>query len=346
MESFISERQETILALVIHHYIDSAQPVGSKRLVTLFRLGVSPATVRNEMATLGDVGLLTQPHTSAGRIPTEEGYRYFVHKLLGDTDLSTDEKHTISHQFHQAKGNIEDWLRLAASILARRSSVASLVTAPHPDSAIFKHLELIATQRRQVLLVLVLEGGEVHQQMLTIETPDDQTRLSDLASQISQLCLGKSAVAIARMSAGEKGLLGQILAYVAQIMKHADSLSAGEIYRDGLANVLGQPEFAGSEEARNALRLLEERSFLEEVVSKVLSPKVGGVQVVIGGEGAWDELKDCSIILSRYGAQGYATGALGVLGPTRMAYGKIISTMQYVARIMSALVRDTFTSGR
>jgi heat-inducible transcriptional repressor len=160
----LTERQETILALIIHEYIDTAEPIGSKRVVDKYSLGVSSATVRNEMTALTGAGLLRQPHTSAGRIPTEKGYRYFVRRLLGESDLSPSEKRLISHQFHQTKADADQWVRLAASVLAQHSRVASLVTAPRPDRAIFKHLELISTQARQVLLVLVLKGGDVRQQ--------------------------------------------------------------------------------------------------------------------------------------------------------------------------------------
>src|SRR3990172_8889224 len=144
----LNERQETILALIIHEFIEHAEPVGSKRLVERYGLGVSSATVRNEMTVLTEAGYLRQPHTSAGRVPTEQGYRYFVRGLLGETDLPAEEKRLIRHQFHQfhqAPVDMEEWVRLAASVLAHHSRVASLVTAPRPDRTPFKHLELIPT---------------------------------------------------------------------------------------------------------------------------------------------------------------------------------------------------------
>ncbi len=339
----LTERQETILALVIHEYIDSAQPVGSKRLVEKYALGVSSATVRNEMVVLTEAGLLRQPHTSAGRVPTEEGYRYFVRRLLGETELPPQEKRLISHQFHQARGDVDEWVRLAASVLAQHSHVASLVTAPRAERAVFKHLELISTQGRQVLLVLVLQGGDVRQQMLTLAESVTQEQISGVADQITRACVGKGARGVRMQSQRFSGLAEEVTRLVADVMDRADAVSAGEIYRDGLTNVLSQPEFADTESARQALRVLEERSFLEEVLAKALSPNaVGGVQVVIGGEGAWEELRDCSMVLARYGAPGYATGALGVLGPTRMAYGRTISAVRYVAGLMSELVVETY----
>jgi len=338
----LSERQESILALIVHEYIEAAQPVGSKRLVQKYSLGVSSATVRNEMAALTDSGMLRQPHTSAGRIPTEEGYRYFVRRRMMETELPNEEKRMISHQFHQARADVDEWARLAASVLAQHSHVASVVTTPHPEGSVFKHLELIGTRGRQVLLVLVLQGGEVRQQMLSLAEIVDQSQLTQTANHINHACFGKDAQEVGEQAWRFDEFGREVVRLVAEEMARNDAVSAGDIHRDGLANVLSQPEFASSENAVHALRMLEKRSFLEDVLTKALSPNVGGVQVVIGGEGAWEELKNCSVILSRYGASGYATGALGVLGPTRMAYGRTISAVRYVAGLMSDLVLETF----
>lgn len=342
--SALTERQEAILALVIHEYIDTAQPVGSKILVERYDLGVSSATVRSEMVALTQAGMLRQPYTSAGRVPTEEGYRYFVRRLLGETDLPLEEKRMISHQFHQARGDVDEWVRLAASVLAQHSRVASLVTAPRSARAVFKHLELISTTGRQVLLVLVLQGGDVRQQMLTLAENVPQPRLTETANQISLACQAKDAGGVLAQASRFDALGQEVVRLVAEVMSRADAVSAGVLYHDGLSNMLNLPEFADSEAMRQSLRLLEERSFLEEFLAKALSPNVGGVQVVIGGEGAWEELKDCSMVMARYGAPGFATGALGVLGPTRMPYGRTISAVRYVAGLMSDLVIEAFAS--
>lgn len=338
----ITDRQATILALIIREYIESARPVGSSLLTQKFDLGLSPATVRNEMAALTEKGYLRQPHTSAGRVPTEEGYRYFVQRLMGEPELPAAERRTISHQFHQARGDLDQWMRLAASVLAHHARGASLVTTPRPERARFKHLELINTQGRMVLLVLVLSGGEVRQQMLTLAEPVPQEKLTEAAGRIKAACLGLDAESVTAQAARLPTLEQEIVLLVADVMHRADSLAGGEVYRDGLTNVLSEPEFAESESARHALRVLEERSYLEEFLAKALSPGVTGVQVVIGGEGGWEELKDCSMVLSRYGVSGYAIGTVGVLGPTRMAYGRTISAVRYVAGLMSDLVFELY----
>ncbi len=217
-----------------------------------------------------------------------------------------------------------------------------MVTAPHTARAIFKHLELISTQGRQVLMVIVLQGGDVRQQVLTLAETFDQAQLSQTAEHITSACVGRDAEGLAAQATPFDDLGRELIRLISDVMTRADAVSGGEIYHDGLSNVLAHPEFAQSESARHALRLLEERSFLEEVLAKALSPGIGSVQVVIGGEGAWEELRDCSMVLARYGAAGYATGAVGVLGPTRMAYGRTISAVRYVAGLMSDLMVEAF----
>ncbi|HEX9616409.1 MAG TPA: heat-inducible transcriptional repressor HrcA [Anaerolineales bacterium] len=335
----LTERQKLILALVIRDHIESAQPVGSRHLVEHYGLDISPATVRNEMYALTEAGYLRQLHTSAGRIPTEDGYRYFVRQLMGHTDLPVNTKRMITHQFYQARHDVDQWMRLAASVLAHQSQAASLVTAPHPESAHFKHLELIGTVGRQVLMVLVLAGGDVRQQMLALAEPVSQDHLSAAANNINERCQDLNARALASMIPQFNALEQDVLKLTVEEMERSSAILGGEVYRDGLTNVLAEPEFAEVNSARRALRVFEERSFLEDLLARtVLTTNVGGVQVLIGGEGTWEELRECSIILARYGAPGLATGTLGVLGPIRMAYGRTISTVRFVAGLLSDLV--------
>lgn len=335
----LGERQKLILALVMRDYIDNAQPVGSKTLVDKFGLTISSATVRNEMVALTEAGFLRQPHTSAGRVPTEEGYRYFVRQLMGQTDLAPQTKRMISHQFYQAGQDVDHWLRLAASILAHQSQAASLVTAPHLEKARFKHIEIISTLGRQVLMVLVLTGGEIRQQMLALAEPVSQEILSTTAAQLNQLCQGMTAVAIAALVPQVEALEQDVLNLIVEEMDLSSAVLGGEVYRDGVTNVLADPEFAEVGLARRALRVFEERAFLQDLLTRtILTTNVGGVQVLIGGEGTWEELRECSVVLSRYGVPGLATGTLGVLGPIRMSYGHTISTVRFVADLLSDLV--------
>ncbi|HMD89012.1 MAG TPA: heat-inducible transcriptional repressor HrcA [Anaerolineaceae bacterium] len=338
----LTERQKLVLTLVIHEYIRTAVPVGSQHVVEHYRLDLSPATVRNEMAVLTELGYLRQPHTSAGRVPSEEGYRYFVGRLLQETELPDNTRRTISHQFYQMNNDVEQWMRLAASVLAHQSKAASLITAPHPDQAHIKHLELISTRGRQVLMVLVMAGGEIHQRIMTSNEPFSQEVLSSTANRLTNMFQGLDVQSIQVLRPQMQGFDQEVVDWIIDDMKQGNALVSGEVILDGLTNVLAEPEFAGSEEARRALHIIEERSLLQELLARTVpTDNIGGVQVLIGGEGTWDELRQFSVVLARYGTPGLVTGTLGVLGPMRMYYGRTISTVRYLSNLLSDLVSET-----
>lgn len=339
-------RQQMILGLVVREYVHTATPVGSRTLVEKYGLGVSPATVRNEMARLEAMGYLTHPHTSAGRMPTDRGYRYFVERLLRESELPLAERRTIAHQFQQVRQDVEEWMPLAASVLARTTRSAALVTAPRAAEARYRHLQLISTQGRLVLLVLVLQGGLVKQQMLTLPEPLPQPVLSEAADRLNQLCAGLTADEIEPRIGTLPAFEAEVARLAVDIMRRAGTATAEEVYHDGLSELLQEPEFTEGSRAQSVLRVIEERSFLEAVLADALGPtSIGSVRVMIGGEGRFDELNACSLVLSRYGVSGLATGALGVLGPTRMGYGRAISAVRFVAGILSELVREVFVVG-
>lgn len=330
-------RQQSILGIVIRTYVATAQPVSSKTFLELSGLDFSSATIRNEMAVLEDLGYLTHPHTSAGRIPTDKGYRYFVERLLGDVALPLDERKTIRHQFHQARLEMGQWMQLAATVLARTSRGASLITAPQIEQPYLKHLELISTQPKLVLLVLVLQGGVVRQQMIVLREPMDQNALSQLAAFLNNQYAGLDLLTI-RTKSVELGDFEMEVARILVQLMSAEAHQSADVVRDGLTGVLKEPEFINQNDARALVSAFESPAFLNSLVNT----PVGTVQVVIGGEGRWRELSSCSMVLARYGTEGFATGTLGVLGPTRMPYDRAIGTVRYVAELMSGMVSDLY----
>jgi heat-inducible transcriptional repressor len=337
----LSARQKRILSLIVHEYIYSADAVASKHLVEKYNLNMSSATVRNEMSALTDEGYLKQPHTSAGRVPTEDGYRYFVGQLMQDTSLPEAMRRTINHQFSQMHHDMKQWLQLAATVLANETHAASLITAPQAIDVRIKHIQLIATHGRQVLAVLVMDGGQIHQHILTLEEPTNQEQLSILSNKFSQIFAGKNLQGVSQYQGILSPLESKILAWIEDELVQSDRLPTGEIYMDGITNVLAEPEFSDSEEARKALRLLEERSLLQDLLAQTVLPDtIGGVQVLIGGEGNWNDLHQCSVILSKYGSPGIATGTLGVLGPMRMSYGRSISMVRFLSGILSDFITE------
>ena len=335
----LTSRQQLILGLVIRDYIATARPVGSSTIQN-YGLGVSSATIRNEMALLEDRGYLVQPHTSAGRVPTDLGYRYFVERLMSDSRLPLDEQRTIRHQFHQVGVDLEQWMRLAASVLARTAHSAAVVTSLKTEQCRLRHLELISIRENLAMLIIVLEGGIVQQQVLSLEEAMNQDTLSQIANRLNDLCVGGSVQRL-RTCLRQVGALEQrMLTGVIEVMNRVDDDAGLHLYRDGLINMLHQPEFSLPDSARNVVHLFEDRTLLEDLLTEML--EVGGVQVIIGGEGRWDELRDCSLVVSPYGVSGEARGALGVMGPMRMPYSRAISTVRYVAGLLSDLFRDLY----
>ena len=340
----LTSRQQLLLSLVAREYVSTAAPVGSKGLTEKFRLGISSATIRNELARLEELGYLSHPHTSAGRQPTDKGYRYFVERLMDDTELPITEQRTISHQFHQVRQDVEQWMKLAAAVLARTARNAALITAPQSTNARFKHIQLISTQGRMVLLIVVLQDGSIKQEMLTLAQALTQEALDEASRRLNIVCENLGADSINALRSTQPVFEAEIAGVVADMLQQAEGRITSPIYRDGLTQVLTQPEFEGREVSETLLRVMEEHNpLLEEVFANTLDSNVGGVQVVIGGEGKWRELRDYSLVLAHYGVPNQATGTLGVLGPTRMPYGRAISAVRYVSDLMSDLVSDLYS---
>ena len=339
----LTDRQKMILNLIVQEYVDTAKPIGSNPLVKKYKLDLSSATVRNEMRALSEAGYLRQPHTSAGRVPTEEAYRFFVSQLMHRPELPAKLKDDIAQQFIQAQQESGNWMRLAASVLAHQAKAASIVTAPYNETLRFKQLQLISTTGRQVLMVVVMVGGGVSQQMLVLSEPVTQDQLTGTANHLNHLFAGRNVDEIIASSPSDLDALGEdMFKLVLDELARFGSQLTGEVYQDGLDNVLTASGFTGVETARKALRVLEERALLENLLAQtVMNTEVGGVEVLIGGESQWEELSDCSLVLARYGVPNLATGILGVLGPIRMPYGHTISTVNFMAGLLSNLVGES-----
>ncbi len=333
----LTERQEYILSLIVREYIRTAQPVGSKALVEHFDLGFSSATVRNEMGVLEAHGLIYAPHTSAGRVPTQKGYRYFVQRLLTAAGLPTQEREQIAREFQRAAHDVDEWPRVAAMALARVVRTAALVTPPRPAENRFKHLELINTQGRLVLMVLVVQGGSVHQQVLTLAEPVPQARLSRTAALINASCAGLTAEQIrAKVRTQPDELTREIAELVAEALGQANQQAARDVVRYGLSQSLAA---FSEDEAQQIVHVLEEDALLDAILRDMLAPDQPDLQIVVAGEGRWEPLHNLSMVLGRYGTS-QARGAVGVLGPTRMRYGRAVSAVRYVASLMSDMLDD------
>jgi len=340
----LTKRQETILGLIVRAYTEKPEPVSSKHLAEAYTLGVSSATIRNEMSVLEELGYIRAPHTSAGRIPSENGYRYFVSRLLDHSALSKSEETHIAERFRALPTSVEQWMRFAATMLARTARSASLVTSPTVESARFKHVELVSIQGRLVLMVLVLHGGMVHQRMLNLAEPIPQSRLADVAAHINTLLLDLYANQI-RLKGVQLPLLErEIVELIAELMERADTQPAQTIYQDGLSEIIST--FQDDEGALQAVRVFEERAFLDILLGELGSEAVNDdIRVIVAGDGHYEELNRLSFVFSSYGIPGKMSGAIGVLGPTHINYGRAISSVRYVSSVMSGMLEDLYQLG-
>jgi heat-inducible transcriptional repressor len=333
----LTGRQEALLYDLVKQYTNIPEPVSSKALAGVSELGLSSATIRNEMAVLEELGYIRSPHTSSGRVPTEEGYRYFVKLMLDTSTLPEHEAETLRQRFDNAPLELESRLRTATMILAQQNQAAALVTEPRPKKAHrFKHIQVISTQGRMVLMILVLEGGHVHQQMLVLAESVSQDMLNQASEMLNRACTGQTVDAMLdRIHTLPLLLAREIGEIAADAIQQMNELGSRILYRTSLSAVL--PEFTEEKGAQQVIRVLEGQTELDEILMRF--DENNTVQVVVAGEGHWEEFSHLSMVLGRFGTA-HIMGAIGVVGPTRMRYGQAISTVHYVARLMSDFLSE------
>jgi heat-inducible transcriptional repressor len=337
-------RSQAILRAVIEEYVSTAQPVGSQALVERYGLGVSSATVRNILAELEMAGLLTHPHTSAGRMPTDAGYRFYVESIVDATPLPPVEQLMIRHQFGQVEYASEHWFRLAATTLAGLTRSAGLATPAKPSAAHIRRVDLVAVNERMASLILVLREGAIKQAVVALDEADavDQPTLNRVAEVLNDRLTDATATQAEAILAklGDEADLERVARRVGErivrIVRDYDAAAVEEVFSDGLLNVMEAPEFAQSDKLRQVFSALENRAYLGQLVGDVAGS--GRIHVFIGAENTPLEMHDVSLVLAPYGRPGSAIGVVGVLGPTRMSYPQAIGTVRFVSGLMNELV--------
>ncbi len=335
----LSARTETILKVIVGQYITRATPVPSQSIVNEYELGVSPATIRNEMAYLEHEGYIIRPHPSAGSIPSDKGYRYYVDSLT-NVELPLAEQRLVSHLFHQVEGELEEWLGLATTLIARLAHNFAIIAAPKPADHRFKHLELVALQDSLALAILVLHGARVKQQLINFDRVISQPRLIAISNKLnaaySDLTSSQILAKDVELSSAEK----QLTDFLVKVLQAEVEQEHEEPYLNGLHFMLSQPEFARSQRALALMELVEHRNLLRTITPHRLSSH--GVQVVIGRENEAEVIQDYSVVISRYGLPDEAVGTIGVVGPTRMPYARTISTVVYLSSVLSTLLAELY----
>jgi len=339
----LSPRAGTILKSIAGQYIVKGMPVSSQSITTDYELGVSPATIRNEMVHLEQEGYIIRPHPSAGSIPSDKGYRYYV-ETLTDIELPLTEQRLISHLFHQVEKELEEWLRLAAALTARFVQNVAVVTMPKPVNCRFKHIELVALQDSLALVVLVLRGARVKQQLVTFDQVITQPELTTTANKLNAAYSGLSRPQIlakaTELSTTEQPVTDCLL----KIMQAEDEQEYEEPYLDGLHFMINQPEFALSHRVLALMELIEQRNLLKAIIPP--EPASRGVQIIIGKENKAEVIRDYSVVIRQYGLPDEAVGTIGIVGPTRMPYARAISTVGYLSSVLSELVAELYGGKR
>jgi heat-inducible transcriptional repressor len=335
----LTSRSGKILNSIVREYIIKVTPVPSQFIASDPDLGVSPATVRNEMAQLEQEGYLIRPHTSAGCIPSDKGYRYYV-ESIDNVTLPYEEQRLISHTFHQAEREIEVWLGLSATLLARLAQNMAVVSLPKPTDCKLKHLELLSLQESLALAVIVLHGAKVKQKLITFDRSVPQSTLTVIAEKLNSAYADLTGRQISTKEIELTDLEKEITGHLVEIMQAEDRQDYGDPYLDGWHFMINQPEFAHSDKVSALMELTEQRSLLKVLIPAEISRE--GVHVIIGRENKAPAMQHCSVVVCRYGLPGEATGTISVVGPTRMPYTHTIPTVYYLSSVLSQLVASLY----
>jgi heat-inducible transcriptional repressor len=335
----LSPRSETILKSIVTQYIVRAVPVPSQSLIDKYELAVSSATIRNEMAHLEEEGYIIRPHPSAGSIPSDKGYRYYV-ETLSDIGLPSAEQVLISHLFHQVERELEEWLSLAATLTAQLVRNVAIITIPKPANCLFKHLELVAIKDSLALVVLVLHGARLKQQLITFDQTISQTELTKIANKLNAAYSGLNRARIGAKKIKLSPTEQQVTDCLLKIMQTEDEPEYEQSCLDGLHFTLNQPEFRHGQRGQTLMELADGRSLLRTITPEGIG--IQGVRVIIGKENKAEAIQDCSVVISQYGQPGEAVGTIGVVGPTRMPYARTISTVSYLSSVLSQLAAELY----
>jgi len=342
----LDERKQKVLQAIIKDYISSAEPVGSRTIAKRYDLGVSPATIRNEMADLEELGYIEQPHTSAGRIPSDRGYRYYVDCLMKKKQLTQNEEKIILSGYRAKVRDIGEVLRQTNRIMSNITNYTSIVTGPQFNKSSLRHVQLAGLDGSKALVVVVADNGMA------------QTKIIDLPQSIDEIDLQKISQV---MNAKLQGLsleyikLTLINEIYSELSKHQHIFNAAmdliqetldldhdeKVYLAGTLNMLNQPEFRDIKKVKTLLSLLEQENVLRDILSETVYDE-DGIHVTIGGENKVEELQGCSTITATYQINGMVIGSVGVIGPTRMDYEKAVSIVDFMTLHLSQIVKDFY----
>lgn len=334
----LDERAQILLRQLINSYTRDAQPVGSKNLAQLSGLDLSSATIRNIMARLESMGLVDSPHTSAGRVPTEAGYRFFIDSLLRVDNLAESAQQAISERFSSDKTS-SDLIHSATDILSSITRLAGVVSLSHTASAEVRHIEFMKLSERRVLVILVINKDDVHNKVIHVDRDYSDLELQQAARTLSEYLIGRSFDSARKLLLEElSGLrtdVNSIMETVLEAMDEVCSLNAHEdLITSGETNLLEYAELSDINKLRSLFKVFNEKTDLLKLLDSCTS--ADGVEIFIGSESGYSVLSDCAVVGAPYHVKGEMVGVIGVVGPTRIAYEQVIPVVDVTAKLLTS----------
>lgn len=336
----LNERKKKILQIIIEDYISSAEPVGSRTIARKYDLGLSPATIRNEMSDLELLGYLEQPHTSAGRIPSAQAYRFYVDALIEPGTLTDNDMALIDGWYNERRRNIDDIFQSTAKILSRMTQNVSMVLTNQQTIANFCYLKFLPLDSQHAILCIVADDGSIDTNVVDIPLGMSSEEMDYLAGKMSKLLEDRnlSDISVEILQNVHTDVVEDKLIFsslLQAVRKMTGRRQEQKVFLGGTKQLLNQPEFRDVERVRNLLGILEEEKVLKDLLQ---GGEDSGLKVMIGSENKFTGIQDCSMVQATYRLNGQIVGTMAVLGPTRMEYGKVISVMDYLHKYLKTIL--------
>ncbi len=336
----LNERKKKILQIIIEDYISSAEPVGSRTIARKYDLGLSPATIRNEMSDLELLGYLEQPHTSAGRIPSAQAYRFYVDALIEPGTLTDNDMALIDGWYNERRRNIDDIFQSTAKILSRMTQNVSMVLTNQQTIANFCYLKFLPLDSQHAILCIVADDGSIDTNVVDIPLGMSSEEMDYLAGKMSKLLEDRnlSDISVEILQNVHTDVVEDKLIFsslLQAVRKMTGRRQEQKVFLGGTKQLLNQPEFRDAERVRNLLGILEEEKVLKDLLQ---GGEDSGLKVTIGSENKFTGIQDCSMVQATYRLNGQIVGTMAVLGPTRMEYGKVISVMDYLHKYLKTIL--------
>jgi len=340
----LNERMKTILAAVVHRYITNAEPVSSSIIAKKYNLSLSTATIRHEMYLLEKYDYLCKPHTSAGRIPTDKGYRFYVDNLMKKTYLEDNEKNQIV-QIYQKSKEFEETMRITSQLLSKLTNNIGVVLGPHIFNDSIKHVQFISVGNNRILVLIITDTGLVCQKLINLSGEITKNKLNYLSNFINSKLIEKD-INLINLNNILREELDKILSfqerfnYIHNFIEECFNFRyfSDKVYLDGRINIMKQPEFKETNKLNYLLSFIEEENVLADTISKYL--RFRKIKIIIGKENKQKEIQNCSLVARKYNIKGKPAGAVGILGPTRMDYPRMVSIVEYISDKLSEILSE------